>query len=649
MPTIAPYGSWASPISAEMTGSAGITISQSRYADGDLFWLEARPAEGGRVALVRRDAQGRISDVTPPAANARSTVHEYGGGAYLISEGVAFYSNFEDQRLYGLEPGGQPRAISPEPARRWGLRYADGQPAPGGRWIAAVQEKHYARKEASNTLVVFPPEGGASPRSIVRGADFYAHPRFSPDGTRLAWLQWNHPNMPWDGTELWVADFAPASGQVSGARRVVGGPEESIFQPEWSPGGELHFISDRSGWWNLYRESDGQIRALAPMEAEFGAPQWVFGLSRYCFLKDDSILCTWSQGGYDRLGMIRPGSSRPIEIRGGYLSYSYLCTDGEDRLCFLGGSATAPSALVEHQISTGLNRVIRRAMDMDIDHAYVSAPRSIEFPTEKGLSAHALFYAPSNRDFRAPADEKPPLIVMSHGGPTSSFKPDFSLATQYWTSRGFAVVQVNYGGSTGYGRDYRLRLNGQWGLLDVHDCVNAAKYLAAQGEIDEARVAIRGGSAGGYTTLCALTFTDTFKAGASYYGIGDMETMVRDTHKFESRYCDMLVAGRYPAPASLIRERSPIHFTDRISAPMILFQGLEDRIVPPNQAEAMVEALKAQKLPYAYIAYEGEQHGFRKAGNIQRSNEAELYFYSRIFGFEPADRIEPVEIANLPA
>ncbi|HEX9236744.1 MAG TPA: S9 family peptidase, partial [Actinomycetota bacterium] len=448
------------------------------------------------------------------------------------------------------------------------------------------------------------------------------------------------------GTELWVADLGDNL-DVGNRELVAGGETESVFQPEWSPAGVLHFVSDRSGWWNLYRWEDGGPRPLAPRDEEFGLPAWEFGSSTYCFMHDGRIACVHGLAEDPHLGLLDPdkGTIDDLDLPFTYFG-SHLATDGR-RLAFAGATPTEPVALIQLDPADGSYRVLRSSHRERLDPGYISVPQPIEFPTENGRTAHALFYPPANRDARGPEGELPPLVTLSHGGPTAHSSVRFGLDIQFWTSRGFAVVDVNYGGSTGYGRDYRERLRGQWGIVDVADCVNAAKHLAAQGLADGGRMAIRGGSAGGYVTLCAITFHDAFTAAASYFGIGDLETFVKDTHKFESRYCDGLI-GPFPEAIEVYRERSPIHFLDRITSPVILLQGLEDAIVPPSQAEQMVAALDARGLPYAYVAFQGEQHGFRKAESIQRSIEAELYFYSRLWGFEPADRIEPVPIQNLP-
>jgi dipeptidyl aminopeptidase/acylaminoacyl peptidase len=457
-------------------------------------------------------------------------------------------------------------------------------------------------------------------------------------------LTWNHPNMPWDGTELWLGEL-DADASIVRTERIAGGPDESIFQPEWSPDGTLYFVSDQMGWWNLYRWREGSLEALCPMEAEFGQPQWVFGRSTYAFESTRRLICTYIQRGVSHLASL---DTVTLELQEIETPYQYL-TDvraAPGRVVFTAGSPTEKLSINLLDLNTGQIAVLRRASETQVGSGYISIPKPIEFPTEGGLTAYGFFYPPHNKDFAAPQGEKPPLLVMSHGGPTGATVPVFDEETQYWTSRGIAVLDVNYGGSTGYGRAYRRRLNGQWGVVDVDDCVNGARYLDQRGQVDGDRLMITGGSAGGYTTICALTFRDVFKAGASHFGLGDLETFVKDTHKFESRYLDTLV-GPYPDRKDLYRERSPIHFTDRLNCPLILFQGSEDEIVPPDQSRRMYDAGKAKGLPVAYLEFEGEQHGFRRAENIKRALDAELYFYSCVFGFELADPVEPVVIDNL--
>jgi len=657
-PMIAPYGSWKSPITADIITRGAVRLMQVVLDGEDIYWLESRPAEAGRYVIVKRSPDGTVSDITPAPFYARTTVHEYGGGDFCVHNGTVYFSNFKDQRLYVQKPGAAPQPITPEKA----LRYADAVIDARRNRLICVREDHtVAGREAVNTIVSVKldgdPDGGTV---LVSGNDFYASPRLSPDGTKLAWLTWNHPNMPWDGTELWVAEIA-GDGSVKNAQKVAGGPTESIFQPEWSPDGTLYFVSDRTGWWNIYRWQwpsprlrhpspvldgrGGGGEGLTQLEAEFGQPQWGFGMSTYAFLSERELVCAYTQNGMWRLARLDTVTKKLEPIETPYTDISYVRAHAHC-VVFRGGSPTEMLSIVRLDLKEKKFEVLRRSSDLQIDEGYLSVAQPIEFPTEGGKTAYAFFYAPKNKDFQAPPGEKPPLLVFSHGGPTSATTATLRLEIQFWTSRGFAVVDVNYGGSTGYGREYRERLRGQWGVVDVDDCVNAAKYLVNRGLVDGERVAIRGGSAGGYTTLCALTFRKFFKAGASYFGVSDLEALDTDTHKFESRYNRSLI-GPYPERRDLYYARSPIHFADQISCPVIFFQGLEDRVVPPSQSEMMVEALRGKGIPVAYMAFEGEQHGFRKAENIKRSLEAELYFYAKVFGFAIADSVEPVPIENL--
>ncbi|HLL73857.1 MAG TPA: S9 family peptidase [Pyrinomonadaceae bacterium] len=648
---VAPYGSWRSPITSDLIVRGSVGLGMTATNGRDVYWLESRPSEAGRSFVVRRGGDGASADVNPQPYGARTRVHEYGGGDFAVHKGTAYFSDFADQRLYKVPAGGgAPRPLTPEGRD---LRFADAVYDPRRNLLFAVREDHTAGgHEPANTIVRLDAGAGESEldagRVVASGYDFYSTPRLSPDGRRLAWLSWNHPNMPWDGTELWLGEL-DEEGSVTNGRRAAGGTSESIFQPEWSPDGRLYFVSDRSGWWNLYRAGeDGEgIEPLCEREAEFGQPQWGFGMATYAFVSAERLVCAFTERGLSRLAEIDTGSKRLREIETPYTDISFVRASTETgRVVFRGGASAIPASIVSLDPATGRTEVLRRSNDLQIGEGYFSTGEPVEFPTENALTAHAFYYAPRNRDFRAPEGELPPLLVLSHGGPTSSAPTALSLKIQYWTSRGFAVLDVNYGGSTGYGRAYRERLDGAWGLTDVDDCVNGARYLVARGLADPARSAIAGGSAGGYTTLCALTFRDQFRAGASHYGVSDLGALVRDTHKFESRYLDRLV-GPYPEREDIYRERSPINFTDRLSCPVIFFQGLEDKVVPPNQAEVMVEALRKKGLPVAYVAFEGEQHGFRRAENIRAALDGELYFYSRVFGFELADEVEPVEIDNL--
>jgi dipeptidyl aminopeptidase/acylaminoacyl peptidase len=645
MTSIAPFGSWKSPISTELLTSSGIGFSELHFSKGNLYWLESRPAEAGRIVIVRCSPYGTPSDAIPQGLNARTRVHEYGGGVYFVHDDTIFFSNFKDQRLWLQPASSAPSPITPEPPSPAGFRYADGRVTPDGKTIICVRERHEEGREAINEIVALPMDGSGSATVILEGYDFYSFPRISPDGKKLAWTCWRHPQMPWDGTELWVSDLN-SDASVRNPRRVAGSASESIFQPEWASDGSLYFISDRTGWWNLYAERSGGIVPIFTVNAEIGVPQWVFGYKRYVFLSGGRVACVVNENGFEYVVVIDPQSSQPRRLPLPHSAFGSIESDGADTLFFAAASPSKAAEVATLDLRTDELRVLKRSLELTIDDGYVSTPEPIEFPTANGQTAFALFYPPKNKDFTPPPGKRPPLIVISHGGPTSATTAALRLATQYWTSRGFAIVDVNYGGSTGYGRAYRERLKGNWGVVDVEDCINAARYLEKRGDVDGNRLAIRGGSAGGYTTLCALVFHNVFAAGASYFGVADLETLVHDTHKFESRYEESLV-GPYPEAAPLYRQRSPVHFADRLSCPVILLQGLEDKVVPPSQAEVMIAALRAKHLPFAYLAFPTEGHGFREAPNIRRSTEAELFFYSRIFGFTTADQIEPLEIENL--
>ena len=625
--TKAPFGSWTSPISAAQIAQGGVTLQGAAAVPGGVLWLEMRPAEGGRSVLVFRDEAGAERDVTPQGFNVRTQVHEYGGGAWWVNGTTIFFANWADQRLYRQELDGDPVAITPEPEIPRSLRYADGIAVHDDSLIFCVRERHVEGREAFNEIVKI---DGDDIEILCSGNDFYSNPRVGPGGS-LVWLEWPHPNLPWDGT------FLMKNGEL-----IAGAMDEAIFQPSCSPDGVLHYVSDRTGWWNIYRE--GEDEPIVAMDADFGAPSWGFATTRYVFLDTGDIIAIATQDATDTLGIIRAGSRtfEPFDLP--YTTIGGL-SRSEKGVYFLGASPTEYQQLVEFDPGGRLLDVIKMSRSNDVDEAYLSVAEPIDYPSE-GRTAHAFYYAPKNKDFEGTDGERPPLIVFSHGGPTGNVNSSLNLSMQFWTSRGFAVVDVNYGGSTGYGRDYRRLLNGNWGVVDVEDCVNAARYLADRGDADGDRLAIRGGSAGGFTTLAALVFADVFKAGANYYGVSDFTPFVEDTHKFESRYLDSLV-GPYPQEKQLYYDRSPANFVDRISAPVITFQGTEDMIVPPSQSERVVNALREKKIPCAYVTYEGEQHGFRKAENIIHSLETELYFYGKVFGFSPADDIEGVPIENL--
>jgi len=648
-----PYGAWPSPVSARSLTDAGVGLRSPWLAGDAVCWLESRPSEGGRTVPVRRAADGGVADLLGPGWDVRTRVHEYGGGDRLALDGALVFCNAADQAVYCVSlTGGEPLALSVAGRDRFADLSFD---APRRR-VLAVRERHAdggGHAEPENALVALPLDGdGPSDGGVVlaRGADFYAYPRVSPDGARLAWVSWNHPNMPWDGTELWAAAL-DAAGLPTAPVRVAGGAEESVVQPVWLADGRLVYVSDRGGWWNLYVWDGTDSRAVLPMEAEFARPMWVFGEADVAAVDARTLACAYTRDGLWFLGLvdIEDGSLKPVELPG-TTRVGDLFVQGRT-LAFIAAGPAEPGAVVTLDLDTPTPAVAKRGMATPPDPATVSTPTPIRFPTTGGATtgvfeAHAFYYPPVNAAVQAPDGERPPLIVRGHGGPTSATVAVYSAKIQYWTSRGFAVVDVNYRGSTGYGRAYRDALKGQWGVADVEDCVAAAKHLAAQGLADPARLVITGSSAGGYTTLCAVTFHDTFRAGASHYGISDLEALATDTHKFEARYLDSLV-GPYPARKDLYEARSPIHFVDRLNVPMVFFQGLEDKVVPPNQAERMVAAIDAKGLPVAYVTFPTERHGFRKAESIVAALEGELYFYGRVFGFTPAGELPGIPIRNL--
>ncbi len=638
--TVVPYGEWVSPITPSDLTHAGIGLDEVAADGVVLFWVESRPTEGGRSVIVRRSADGTVSDVSPAGFNSRTRAHEYGGGGFGVRDGIVVSSEFTDQRVYRLD-GPRPSPITPEPDIPGGDRFADFEFF--GPLLIAVRERHHEDREPDNELVAFPWDGSAAPRVIAAGHDFCSSPRVSPDGSRLAWLTWDHPRMPWEGTELWMADLS-SDGSVTDPTLVAGGETESIFQPEWSPDGLLHFVSDRSGWWNLYRrEADGSHTHLVDQAAEWGSPQWVFGMSRYRFLEDGRIASVVTENGRSRIVIVADGKASLCLAERDAIGSSLAVGGG--RVWTVAGSDSVASGVIGVDPDTGRYVEVRSSITLPVDPSYYSRARSIVFPTTNDEVAHAFYYPPSNPDFEAPAGELPPLVVWTHGGPTGASSPGLSLGRQFWTSRGFALVDVNYRGSVGYGREYRRALEGLWGILDSEDCIAAARYLVSEGFADPDRLSIRGGSAGGYTTLAALTFHDAFATGASYFGVADLGALAEETHKFESRYLDSMI-GPYPEAIDVYTARSPIHHVDLLNRPMLLLQGLDDKVVPPEQAEVMVEALAAKGIAHAYLAFEGEGHGFRSADAIERAAEAELAWYGWVFGFRPAGQIRAPEIRS---
>ncbi len=662
-----PYGSWKSPITSDLIVAATIGLSSPAIYRDALYWVESRPQEAGRNVLVERDTAGQERDINAAPYNIRTRVHEYGGGAWLLFEDTLYFANFADQQLY-RQPldSNQPTALTDEPTLRFANLIADHH----HRRLICVVEDHSSLEpnkspEPQNRLCAVDLDSGKV-TTLTEGHDFYAAPTLSPDGRSLAFISWDHPDMPWDETTLWLADMGP-DGQIGTPGYIAGGNKAgqkiSVQQPQFSPSGELFYISDQSGWWNIYQcNPAGKANILCEMAAEFGVPLWGFAPCTYKFLDDQRLIAVFSIDNESHIGRISLGDGTMEEMVTPYTHIGSIDL-ANNQLVFTGASATIFSGIVLLDLASSSITPVKQVSDLTFDNEYFSIPETISFPTPwesagpdtatvTGPSnaaevAHGFFYAPKNKDYQPVPGELPPLIVMLHGGPTGATHNGLSLHTQFWTSRGFAVLDVNYRGSTGYGRVYRDKLLHNWGIVDVQDTVAGSRYLVEQHRVDGQRLAIRGGSAGGYTTLSALTFTDTFSAGASHYGIGDLEALARDTHKFESRYLDSMI-GPYPERLDIYQARSPIHHVDQLSSPCIFFQGLEDRIVPPNQAEAMVTALNNKGIPVAYVPFEGEQHGFRAAGNIKRCMDLELYFYARIFAFSLADQIEPIEILNLP-
>ena len=645
MPAVAPHGSWTSPITVDLLVGSTVTLGYADVSDAGVYWLEGRPQEGGRAALVFRPDGGEPVDVVPEGFNVRTRVHEYGGGAWWRHGDVVFASSFDDGRVYRFDaPGAAPQPVTPEPPEPSSLRYADGVVTPDGGLVVCVRERHEGG-EVLNELVTFPADGSEEPRLLASGHDFFASPRLDPVGRRLAWITWDHPRMPFDGTELHVAQFT-ADGTLEEGKLVAGGETESVLDPQWTPAGDLLFVSDRTGWWNLYSLRGDHMRPLAPTDGEFAQPWWVFARERYAFLPDGRIACVVTRAARDSLEFLDPtaGTLEPAGLP--YSVYADAIRAHGNRIVMVAASPTEADAVVLYDADSGDVEVVAQSASTQVDAAYLSPGRPIEFPTAGGETGYAFYYAPRNAGFEGPPGELPPLVVRVHGGPTAHVTDDLNLGIQYYTSRGIAVVDVNYGGSTGYGRAYRNRLLGEWGVVDLEDCIAAARHLVDEGEVDGARLLITGGSAGGYTTLLALAVRDDFAAGISSFGVADLELLFSDTHKFELHYDHSLV-GPYPEAKGLWRDRSPINHADGISAPLLLHQGLEDRVVPPSQAEAIVAALKRRRIPYAYLAYEGEGHGFRRADSQRRMVEANLAFMGQVFGFAPADELAPLEIENL--
>ncbi|HEX5588746.1 MAG TPA: prolyl oligopeptidase family serine peptidase [Candidatus Limnocylindrales bacterium] len=643
-PTIAPYGSWTSSLPIDRLTEGVVFLTEPVGRDGIRWWIEGRPEEDGRQVLVRRELDGSITRLTPEGFNARTRVHEYGGAATLVSGELVVVSDFTTGRLHRVTAPGELAVLTPE--RAW--RFADLEhDAPRGR-LYAVREDHEddvvkAHGEWVNELVSID-LGAGEVTTIATGADFYAAPRLSPDGRWLAWLEWRHPNMPWDGTELRLAAIGEG-GDLGPPTTIAGSARDWISQPRWSPDGVLHFVAEPDGWMNLFRYVGGSVeRVTAPLEIEFAEPDWQFGMRTYGFPGDGTLLAVGRSNGRDRLYQIG-ADGEPTEIETPFTEIGGLALDGDVAILRAAGPLH-PGQITEVGLATGELSLLRAATPFLPDPATASVAEHVQFPSTGGRTAYGNYYRPCNPAFRAPDGELPPLIVTSHGGPTSSAFSGWATSVQLFTSRGYAVLDVDYGGSTGYGKPFRQALEDEWGIVDVDDCVAGAEWLVGQGLADPARLAIRGGSASGFTTLAALAFRRTFGAGTTYFGIGDLRAFVNDTHKFESRYLERLV-GPWPAAQQKYLDRSPSLHAEQIVAPVLVEQGAEDRVVPPSEAERIVDALFERRVPHAYLLFPGEDHGFRSRDAIIRSFGAELSFYGQVFGFTPADDIEPVEITFL--
>ncbi len=637
MKKTAPYGSWPSDITTGLMTSGVIGLSETRLHDGNVYWLESRPDEQGRTVIVRQTVNGEKEELIPAEYSCRTLVHEYGGACYLPTVAGLFFVNQKDQQIYKVDSALAVSKITNAAT----FRFADLVYSASSSSLVCVAEEHNDDyPEPKNSLVSIDISTGAI-TVLHEGQDFYAAPCLSADDKKLAWLSWMHPCMPWDGTRLWQAGLSGEG--VADVEVVAGGDSESIFQPQWSPDGSLYFVSDKTHWWNIYRLENSGVEPVCPMQAEFGLPLWQFGMTRYGFINQHSILTSYIESGLEKLAVINVATKELQCIDTPHSSYSSLRTEN-NKYCYIAQSATDFTAVyageaVIQDPATKLNEaMVCISTDIGLDKLNYSVAQAITFPTGGNTEAHGFFYSPMHKDYQGPQDELPPLLVMIHGGPTSATSDSLSLKIQYWTNRGFAVLDVNYRGSTGFGRIYRDSLKGQWGVTDVEDCDQGVRYLVEKGVVDKNRVAIRGGSAGGLTVLTALAETETFKAGTSLYGVTDLTALATETHKFEARYLDSLI-GPYPEEKALYEQRSPSNHAEKIVCPVLFLQGKEDKIVPPSQPEIMIDKLKENNIPVAYLLFEGEAHGFRKSETIVSALQAELGFYGSVFGFDPADDV----------
>jgi len=611
----AEFGTWDSPIKASMVAQNNITFQDLVLDNNNIYWSEMRPSENGRYVIVKQTNDLNQQDMLPPGYNARNRVHEYGGASFTVKNDIIYFINYKDQKIYELKPQQMPRAITPE-----GTRFADMHVTPFG--IIAVAESHTGNNPPENYIAQINIDSGKVSK-IASGYDFYAGIAISHDYQHIAWICWNQPNMPWDNNQLWIANLSD-NGIISPKQVDPDTPNQSFFQPQWRDDNKLFVVSDKSNWWNIYSIYNLKMSPVFEVESEIGLPQWVFNMSTWGFY-NNKIICTFSDKGIGKL--FEYDNAKLSEIKLPFTSYSQIRSNNTN-LVMLAGSSNKPTMLIKLDHHYKYN-VLQTSSQLEISTDYLSQPEHIEFNTTDGRKAYAYFYPPKNKEYQSIPGSLPPLIVQSHGGPTASANANLNLKIQYWTSRGFAFADVNYAGSTGYGREYRKSLEGKWGIYDIDDCSSFAKYLYEHHKVDKNKLAITGGSAGGYTTLAALTFTDTFHVGASHYGVSDLEALAKETHKFEAKYLDKLI-GLYPEEKSLYQARAPINHIEKLSAPVIFFQGAEDKIVPPSQAEAMYLALKNKNIKTSYFLFPEEQHGFRKSENIITALEEQRKFFLSI-------------------
>ena len=634
------YGSWESPVKASLIaeGTPRNPLSEILIDKNIIYWIESRPKENGRNVIVMKENNDSPKDILPKEFNARNSVHEYGGGVYSVKNGIIYFTNWDDQRIYKIQDN-KIKPITPVSKPNKSIRFADLNISPDEKNLVCVMETHH-QNSVENEIVIIPTDGTSEPKSLLKGCDFYSSPRLNKNGTKIAWICWQHPNMPFDSTELHIADFS--SNGVKNHKKIAGGDDESVMQPKWN-GNQLLFISDKTGWWKINKHENNHSEVIINDNTDIAEAPWVFGLSNYS-ISGKNLITTLVNDSNREIIVLNLENYSEIRKTVPFSGIKYLSSN-ENFTCFVSGTTTSPETVTKTFSNIDNFDIIKYLSVFSMPKNLISTPQNITFPTTNNSVAYAWFYPAHNPEFKGPENDLPPLIVISHGGPTSGSSSTLSLAIQYWTSRGISVVDVNYRGSSGFGKKYRDSLKGNWGIYDTEDCIAAAKYLVERKLVNEEKIAIRGGSAGGYTTLCALSFHDYFSAGASYYGVADAGALAKDTHKFESRYLDSLIAP-YPKERKLYEERSPIFYVDNIKCPVIIFQGEEDMIVPKSQAEEMVKALDNKNIPYTYQLYNGEQHGFRKTENIIRSLESELLFYGSIFGFIPADKIPPININN---